>query len=242
MSASSPSCGKSGAVKRIMQELRELQSHSTDDYYAAPLDDNLFEWHFTIRGPRGTEFDNGIYHGRILLPSDYPFKPPDLMLLTPSGRFEVGKKICLSISGFHPEHWQPSWSIRTVLVALIAFMPSEPQGAIGSLNYSKSERQYLANESRTWKCPACGIINHEVIKSQSPPTTQTQDTGIDSTDSTVIENHEPKHTVYESPPESLYISQSESNNPSPKEDLGWTLITLALILGIVAILIKKIAY
>lgn len=24
----------------------------------------------------------------------------------PSGRFETGKKICLSISGFHPEFWQ----------------------------------------------------------------------------------------------------------------------------------------
>lgn len=28
----------------------------------------------------------------------------------PNGRFEVGKKICLSISGHHPETWQPSWS------------------------------------------------------------------------------------------------------------------------------------
>lgn len=27
-----------------------------------------------------------------------------------NGRFEVGKKICLSISGHHPETWQPSWS------------------------------------------------------------------------------------------------------------------------------------
>lgn len=30
----------------------------------------------------------------------------------PNGRFEVGKKICLSISGHHPETWQPSWSSK----------------------------------------------------------------------------------------------------------------------------------
>lgn len=36
------------------------------------------------------------------LPSDYPFKPPEVYMLTPSGRFEVNKKICLSISSFHP--------------------------------------------------------------------------------------------------------------------------------------------
>ena len=106
--------------------------------------ENLFEWHFTLRGPPGTDYANGVYHGRILLPSEYPFKPPNIMLLTvcppspthpptylrhrsihllihspthsptypiqqPNGRFEVGKKICLSISAHHPEHWQPAW-------------------------------------------------------------------------------------------------------------------------------------
>jgi len=24
----------------------------------------------------------GVYHGRIILPADYPFKPPDIILLT----------------------------------------------------------------------------------------------------------------------------------------------------------------
>lgn len=46
------------------------------------LQDNLFEWHFTIRGPKDTEFDGGVYHGRILFPSDYPYRPPDIVFLT----------------------------------------------------------------------------------------------------------------------------------------------------------------
>jgi hypothetical protein len=44
--------------------------------------DNLFDWHFTIRGPPDTPFEGGMYHGRIILPSDYPFRPPNIMLLT----------------------------------------------------------------------------------------------------------------------------------------------------------------
>lgn len=75
----------------------------------------------------------GVYHGRILLPAEYPFKPPAFMMLTPNGRFQTGVKICLSISSHHPEHWQPSWSVRTALTALIAFMPTPGQGALGSL-------------------------------------------------------------------------------------------------------------
>lgn len=54
-------------------------------------------------------------------------------MITPSGRFEIGVKICLSMSSHHPEHWQPSWSVRVALVALIAFLPTSGHGAIGSL-------------------------------------------------------------------------------------------------------------
>lgn len=149
---------RSPAVKRLMKEAQEL-SEATEQYYAQPLEDNLFEWHFTIRGPSDTDFGGGIYHGRIVLPPDYPMKPPSIILLTPNGRFETNKKICLSISGHHPESWQPSWSIRTALLAIIGFMPTHGAGAIGSLDYSPEERKKLANRSKEWKCSTCGNIN-----------------------------------------------------------------------------------
>jgi len=50
------------------------------------------------------------------------------LLLQENGRFETNKKICLSISNYHPEHWQPSWDIRTIITALVAFFPTEGGG------------------------------------------------------------------------------------------------------------------
>jgi hypothetical protein len=41
----------------------------------------------------GFAVQGGIYHGRILLPSEYPFKPPSFLMLTPNGRFETGVKV-----------------------------------------------------------------------------------------------------------------------------------------------------
>jgi len=73
----------------------------------------------------------------------------------PNGRFETGKKICLSISGYHPETWQPSWSIRTALLALIGFMPTPGQGTIGSLDYPPEERKKLAKKSTKFACEEC---------------------------------------------------------------------------------------
>ncbi|XVF66118.1 hypothetical protein PTKIN_Ptkin10aG0009000 [Pterospermum kingtungense] len=141
--------------------------------------ENIFEWQFAIRGPRDSEFEGGIYHGRIQLPAEYPFKPPSFMLLTPNGRFETQTKICLSISNHHPEHWQPSWSVRTALVALIAFMPTSPNGALGSLDYKKEERRSLAIKSRE-AAPKFGnperqkLIDeiHEYMLSKAPPVPQ----------------------------------------------------------------------
>ncbi|KAG1172646.1 hypothetical protein G6F70_006208 [Rhizopus microsporus] len=154
---------KNLGVKRIMQEAKEIAAENAYEYSAHPLEDNLFEWHFTIRGPDGTDFEGGRYHGRILLPSEYPFKPPEIMFLTPNGRFELYKKICLSITGFHPEFWQPAWGIRTILLAVIAFFPTEAKGAIGGLDYTQAERRQLARRSREWICPDCQAHMNNVL-------------------------------------------------------------------------------
>uniref|UniRef100_A0AC34GQP6 UBC core domain-containing protein n=1 Tax=Panagrolaimus sp. ES5 TaxID=591445 RepID=A0AC34GQP6_9BILA len=153
---------RSAGVRRLMREASEL-SQPTDMYVARPLEDNLFEWHFTIKGPPDSPYQDGIYHGRITLPHDYPMKPPSLMMLTPTGRFETNTKICLSISAYHPETWLPSWSIGTALTALIAFMETEPKGALGALDCSEEQRKKLAKESLKWKCPECGCNMKEIF-------------------------------------------------------------------------------
>ena len=57
--------------------------------------DQIKEWHCTLRGTPGTEFEGGLYHFRILLPAEYPFRPPAIMMLTPNGRFELNTKVSL---------------------------------------------------------------------------------------------------------------------------------------------------
>mmetsp|Transcript_7602 Transcript_7602/g.16160 ORF Transcript_7602/g.16160 Transcript_7602/m.16160 type:complete len:330 (-) Transcript_7602:258-1247(-) len=147
---------KSPSLRRIQADIRELARDPSDRYHAAPLEDDMFEWHFTIRGADDTEFEGGVYHGRILLPAEYPFKPPHIVFLTPSGRFETGTKVCLSFSAYHPELWQPAWGIRLILEALISFLPTPADGAIGSLDWTKEERKRLAKKSSSYCCLRCG--------------------------------------------------------------------------------------
>jgi len=143
-------------------------------YYCQPIEDNLFEWHFTIRGPIATEFEQGIYHGRILFPVEYPMKPPSIILLTESGRFKTNEKICLSISGHHAETWTPTWGVRTALLAIIGFMETPGEGALGSLDYTPEERKILAKRSQNYVCPKCGVPNNQVLLQLSEKSVEAQ--------------------------------------------------------------------
>ncbi len=128
-----------------------------------PLDSDLFEWHFTLRGVPNSSYADGLYHGRISLPPNYPLRPPSFRFVTPSGRFEVNREICLSISGHHEETWQPAWGLRTALVALRSFMETDPRGQLGGVDASDAVRRRLAAESRDWRCPACAKTNAEIM-------------------------------------------------------------------------------
>ncbi|KAI7264301.1 UBC-like protein [Hortaea werneckii] len=158
---------KNPTIKRILKEAQELAHQPSADYHAAPLESDLYEWHFTLRGPPApSPFDGGLYHGRIVLPPAYPLKPPSFRFLTPTGRFEVNREICLTISAHHEESWQPAWGIRTALVAIRSFMDTSASGQLGGMDASEEVRKRLASQSRAWKCPTCNKTNEEVMKEQ----------------------------------------------------------------------------
>ena len=131
----------------------------SNDFVANPIKDDMFCWHFTIRGPPDTEFEGGLYHGIIKLPMSYPNRPPNIMFLTPNGRFDINMDVCLSMTKYHKEEWQAAWTIRSMLEAIIAFFPiREDHDAIGALESSVESRKYYAKQSIKYKCDICGPI------------------------------------------------------------------------------------
>ena len=87
-------------VWRYENSSQNMINDPSDDFYANPIKDDMFCWHFTIRGPPDTEFEGGLYHGIIKLPMSYPNRPPSIMFLTPNGRFDVNMDVCLSMTRY----------------------------------------------------------------------------------------------------------------------------------------------
>ena len=65
---------------------------------------------------------------------------------TPSGRFKPNTQICLSMTDFHPESWNPMWSTTTILVGFQSFMLEEAP-SFGSISSSSATKRQYAIES-----------------------------------------------------------------------------------------------
>jgi len=119
MSSNSP------AVRKLKREYGRLEAEPVHPgIFVRPLETNFLHAHFILSGEvfYDTPYEGGVYHGVLQFPKEYPFKPPSIITRTPSGRFNPNNKICFSMSDFHPESWEPSWSIRTILGGFVSFM------------------------------------------------------------------------------------------------------------------------
>ncbi|KAK9923875.1 hypothetical protein M0R45_032273 [Rubus argutus] len=133
-------------VKRLQKEYRALCKEPVSHVVARPSPNDILEWHYVLEGSEGTPFAGGYYYGKIKFPPEYPYKPPGISMTTPNGRFMTQKKICLSMSDFHPESWNPMWSVSSILTGLLSFM-MDNSPTTGSVNTTVAEKQRLAKTS-----------------------------------------------------------------------------------------------
>ncbi|KAI0718089.1 UBC-like protein [Cerioporus squamosus] len=137
------------AYKRLSKEYIAMQKEPPPFVWAAPDEKNILTWNYIIRGPPDSPFAGGEYHGVLLFPPEYPFKPPGIKMFTPSGRFQPDKKICFSMSDFHPGSWNPAWSVATILTGLLSFMLSDEM-TTGSVTATDAEKRMYAARSHSW--------------------------------------------------------------------------------------------
>lgn len=117
-----------------------------------PLEGNILEWHFVIEGPADSLYRGGLYHGALSFPSDYPLKPPGIRMFTPNGRFSINQRLCLSMSDFHPETWNPHWGPSQILMGLFSFMLEPLSSSYGSISTSDLVKRKFAQESLDYNC------------------------------------------------------------------------------------------
>ena len=113
----------------------------TDNYVCAPDPEDPYTWYFVVFG-LADEYEGGFYFGKVVCPTDYPARPPYITLMMNNGAFEPNEKICLSITDYHPESWNPAWTVTHIIMGCISFWMSGEETAGSLYDFEKDDKSY----------------------------------------------------------------------------------------------------
>jgi len=121
------------AKKDIDMQLKR-KGKIEDGFICLPDPEDVYTWYYIVFGLDYKEYNGGFYMGKIVCPPEYPAKAPRIYMLTDNGRFKTDKNgyadgICLSVSYYHPESWNPVWKVNQIVIGLVSFWATEESTA-----------------------------------------------------------------------------------------------------------------
>jgi len=139
------------ALVRLRKEMKAIRADPPPFVRIHCDESDMLSWSFVIEGPPDTPYHGGWYWGRMDVSKDYPFWPPLIKMFTPNGRFQTDTWLCRYLVDYHPEGWQPPWTLASVLIALLSLMCGDSFTA-GAIHPPTSDRTKsdLARESLSW--------------------------------------------------------------------------------------------
>jgi ubiquitin-protein ligase len=133
--------------KRFTNEKALLAKEPLHYTTAYPDKENPLIWHCLIIGQKDTPYYGGQYIYKVHHSPKYPAEPPDYYFLTPSGRYEIDKKICLTNSSYHKGEWSSTWNIKTILISFYSIFLDEKEHGISHRHDPPEQCKKYATES-----------------------------------------------------------------------------------------------
>lgn len=133
---------KNANIKRLTKFIVDCKHNPSEYYTTCQSPDDITIWYVKIHN-LADDYLDGEYYLKIHFTQEYPFKPPDYTMLTPSERFKINTKLCFSNSGYHSESWSPLWGINQIIIGFISFFYETQSSGIGHISNSSSVNRKL---------------------------------------------------------------------------------------------------
>lgn len=134
-------------VKRIAKELEECRQDTQSGVNLELVNESDLT-HLTgyFQGPPGTPYENGVFKVDIVIPNEYPFKPPVMKFNTKIYHPNISSvtgAICLDIL---KDAWTPILTLKSSLISLQSLLqspePNDPQDAEVAKHYITNKKGF----------------------------------------------------------------------------------------------------
>ncbi|KAF2012703.1 hypothetical protein BU24DRAFT_425336 [Aaosphaeria arxii CBS 175.79] len=167
----------SNRARRIAKEIADIKAdvHSHIVVDPAGNGDDLTHLRGQFNGPPDTPYEGGTFFVDIKIPSEYPFRPPNMKFETkiwhPNVSSQTGA-ICLDTLS---SQWSPVLTIKSALISLQSLLstpePKDPQDAevAGMMIRNPAEFEHVA---RDWSVKYAGAPKKEVAEGSGGATAE----------------------------------------------------------------------
>ncbi|QWU86480.1 hypothetical protein CA3LBN_000698 [Candidozyma haemuli] len=137
----------SDGIKRIAKELEECRQDTQSGVNLELVNESDLT-HLTgyFQGPPGTPYENGVFKVDIVIPNEYPFKPPVMKFNTKIYHPNISSvtgAICLDIL---KDAWTPILTLKSSLISLQSLLqspePNDPQDAEVAKHYITNKKGF----------------------------------------------------------------------------------------------------
>ena len=120
-------------VRRLKKELFTILTDPEPTISVCPVEDDISSWRATIMGPKDSPYEGGVFHLKVMLPEEYPFKPPKVTFETKIYHPNIGSTgakfghISLNVLGYN---WSPALNMPKLLISIQSLLfdpnPDDP--------------------------------------------------------------------------------------------------------------------
>eukprot|EP01091_Cochliopodium_minus_P020788 TRINITY_DN919_c0_g1_i1.p1 TRINITY_DN919_c0_g1~~TRINITY_DN919_c0_g1_i1.p1 ORF type:complete len:164 (-),score=25.93 TRINITY_DN919_c0_g1_i1:147-599(-) len=140
------------SLKRIVKEINDMKKDPHEDCCAGPLGDDLYHWTGTILGPEDTSYEGGLFFLDIIVPKDYPFKPPRFKFITKIYHPNINSQGSISLDVLK-DNFSPALTIIKLLMSIRCLLsdpnPFDPLVPDIAMLYTNDKQKYEKNV-REW--------------------------------------------------------------------------------------------
>ena len=133
------------ARRRLVRDLKKMQTDPPQGISASPANDDIMKWTAVMFGPDDTPWEGGTFQLEVNFSEEFPTKPPHVKFLNPMfhPNIYVNGEICLDILN---KQWSPIYDIGAILTSIQSLLcdpnPNSPANSEAAKLWSTDRHAY----------------------------------------------------------------------------------------------------